>query len=392
MEKGVLACQQIEQMIAERQIFVSDGDDAVAPEQIQPASLDLRLGRVAYRVRASFLPSGCSTVLARLKQFKMHEIDMTKGAVLEKGCVYVMPLLEKLDLPDNIEAMANAKSSIGRLDLLSRIIIDEGVEFDRIPAGYKGALYIEICPRSFPVLVRPGMRLNQIRFRCGKADLDDDELRALHEKENLVTVTDKEELLKWRARIDKGLSFSVDLSPAPRRKIVGYKAKAHTDIIDLSKMGHYEINQYWEALYMRDGSIILDPGAFYILKSLEAIHIPPDFAAEMVPYFALVGEFRVHYAGFFDPGFGHDGVHNAGSHAVLEVRCHEAPFILEHGQTVGCFVYERMSMRPKKLYGKEISSHYQGQGLRLSKHFSLDSRKINLKNQTLSSDQADLLI
>lgn len=330
-----------------------------APNQVQPASLDLRLGNRAYRVRASFLASKGTSVAERLQAFTMHEIDLTQGAVLEKGCVYVVPLMERLALPEDVGAVANAKSSTGRLDLLTRAITDGGTEFDRIPRGYTGPLYAEICPRSFSVLVRPGLRLNQIRFRRGNAVLDDVALGELHKKIGLVS---------GDAVISEGLGFSVDLRP-DNGTLVGYRAKPHTGVIDLEKIGHYEPSEFWEEVHSRDGRIILDPGAFYILVSREAVTIPPTHAAEMAPYVAMVGEFRVHYAGFFDPGFGWAEAGGAGSRGVLEVRCHEAPFVLEHGQVVGRLVYEQMEEVPDVLYGQEIASNYQGQGLKLSKHF-----------------------
>lgn len=355
---GVLADTQLKQMIARAEIAA---DPAVIPEQIQPASLDMRLGPVAYRVRASFLAGQGRTVAERLTEFEMHRVDLSEGAVLEKGCVYVVPLMERLALPDGIQAVANAKSSTGRLDLLTRTITDGGTEFDRIPPGYTGPLYAEICPRSFSVLVRPGMRLNQIRFRSGHAVLSDAQLTTLHEDAPLVDGT---------AVIDEGLGFSVDLRLSGST-LVGYRAKPHTGVIDLDKIGHYDPAAFWEEVHSTQGHIILDPGAFYILVSREAVHIPPDYAAEMAPYLAMVGEFRVHYAGFFDPGFGHDAAGGTGSRGVLEVRCHEAPFVLEHGQIVGRLIYERMAQRPDQLYGSGIASNYQGQGLKLSKHFKV---------------------
>jgi dCTP deaminase len=327
--------------------------------QVQPASLDLRLGKVAYRVRASFLAGAGNSVADRLQEFEMHRIDLENGAVLEKGCVYVVPLCESLDLPEGMTAVANAKSSTGRLDLLTRTITDGGAEFDRIPDGYTGPLYAEICPRSFSVLVRPGMRLNQIRFREGQSVLQDSELAALHGESRLVD---------GEAVIQDGLGFSVDLQ-LDGSDLVGYRAKPHTGVIDLDRIGAYDPAEYWEEIRTSDGRIILDPGACYILVSREAVHIPPQYAAEMAPYLAMVGEFRVHYAGFFDPGFGHAQAGGAGSRGVLEVRCHEAPFVLEHGQVVGRLVYERMSEVPTQLYGAGIASNYQGQGLKLSKHF-----------------------
>ena len=356
---GVLPSQRIEAMISDGMIT---GTVPVLADQLQPASLDLRLGTVAYRVRASFLTGKGRSVAERLAEFEMHRVDLTDGAVLEKGCVYVVPLMEGLALSDTIQAVANAKSSTGRLDLLTRTITDGGIEFDRIPQGYHGPLYAEICPRSFSVLVRPGMRLNQIRFWIANEVLSDDEMRALHAQTPLVDGT---------AVIDDGLGFSVDLQP-DNGTLVGYRAKPHTGVIDLDRIGAYDPAEFWEDVRSENGQIILDPGAFYILVSREAVHIPPDFAAEMAPYLAMVGEFRVHYAGFFDPGFGHDAAGGTGSRGVLEVRCHEAPFVLEHGQSVGRLIYERMSEPPKTLYGREIKSNYQGQGLKLSKHFKAE--------------------
>ena len=353
---GVLPAQSIRSMIASGGIAATT---PVLPEQVQPASLDLRLGTVAYRVRASFLTGAGRTVAERLDEFTMHQVDLTGGAVLEKGCVYLVPLMERLALPEGLTAVANAKSSTGRLDLLTRTITDGGTEFDRIPEGYSGPLYAEVCPRSFSVLVRAGQRLNQIRFRAGQAVLSDAELVALNAREPLVSGT---------AVISEGLGFSVDLKPA-EGDLLGYRAKPHTGVIDLDRIGHYPARDFWEEVRASDGRIILDPGAFYILVSREAVTIPPDFAAEMAPYLAMVGEFRVHYAGFFDPGFGHRDAGGVGSRGVLEVRCHEAPFVLEHGQVVGRLVYERMTARPDALYGTGIASNYQGQGLKLAKQF-----------------------
>lgn len=353
---GVLPAQVLRRMVAAGNITA---DPAIDEAQIQPASLDLRLGARAWRVRASFLAGKGRRVADRLAELEMHQMDLSAGAVLEKGCVYVVPLMESLALPAGIQAVANAKSSTGRLDLLTRVITDDGAEFDRVSDGYHGPLYAEICPRSFSVLVRPGMRLNQIRFRHGQAVLSDAELIALHHAETLVP---------GEPVISEGLGFSVDLRPAGTT-LVGYRAKPHTGVIDLDRIGAYAPRDFWEELHSEDGQLILDPGAFYILVSREAVHIPPDYAAEMAPFLAMVGEFRVHYAGFFDPGFGHAPAGGAGARGVLEVRCHEAPFVLEHGQIVGRLVYERMSERPERLYGADIASNYQGQGLKLAKHF-----------------------
>jgi dCTP deaminase len=347
---------------------------AFVADQIQPASLDLRLGQVAYRVRASFLPGPRTTVAERIKGLRLHEFPLTAGAVLETGCVYIVPLLESLKLPDDISAAANPKSSTGRLDVFTRVIADQTQGFDRIGSGYRGPLYAEISPKTFPVLVREGSRLSQIRFRRGQALLDAEALRVLHARERL---TDDAE-----ADVGEGIAIGVDLAgeftlPSARGRegierggIVGYRAKRHTGVIDVERRAGYDLAEFWEPMAARaDQSLILDPDEFYILASKEAVQVPPDYAAEMVPFDPLVGEFRVHYAGFFDPGFGYAGAGGRGARAVLEVRSREVPFILEHGQIVGRLVYERMLERPTTLYGLGIGSNYQAQGLKLSKHF-----------------------
>lgn len=331
-------------------------------DQIQPASLDLRLGKTAYRVRASFLPGDRHTVADKLSALKLHEFDLTQGAVLETGCVYVVPLMESLDLPPGISASANPKSSTGRLDIFTRVMADNGREFDKIKPGYNGPLYMEVSPRTFPVVVRAGSRLSQIRFRRGDPLLDATALGDLHAKETLVA-SDEPHIS------GSGIALSIDLRGATNG-LVGYRAKHHTGVIDVDLKAAHDILDFWDPLYMRGaGELVLDPDEFYILASREAVHVPPDYAAEMTPFDPLVGEFRVHYAGFFDPGFGHSGAGGMGSRAVLEVRSHEVPFILEHGQIVGRLVYEHMMSRPEKLYGTALSSNYQAQGLKLSKHF-----------------------
>lgn len=359
---GILAEHHIAELVHSKAISV---DRDLDQDQIQPASLDLRLGKVAYRVRASFLPGPQRAVIDRLQSVKLHEIDLTGGAVLEVGCVYIIPLLETFNLPASMAASANPKSSTGRLDVFTRVIADYAREFDQVPDGYKGPLYLEVSPRTFPVVVRTGSRLSQIRFRTGNSILSDDALQGLHDRETLVASS--------APYIQQGISLSIDLQGG-EDGLVGYRGKRHTGVIDMDKKAQHDVRDFWEPIYARGsgpetGSIILDPDQFYILVSNEAVHVPPDYAAEMVPFDPLVGEFRVHYAGFFDPGFGHSAAGGTGSRAVLEVRSHEVPFILEHGQTIGRLVYEHMLERPKTLYGEISTSNYQGQGLKLSKHF-----------------------
>ena len=359
-DKGILPDRMIAALAAGGGILPAS---EFAPDQIQPASLDLRLGEVAYRVRASFLP-GSTTVAQRIDELKLHEFALGDGAVLETGCVYIVPLLESLALPAEISAAANPKSSTGRLDVFTRVIADETRGFDRLNPGYHGPLYAEISPRTFPVLVREGSRLSQIRFRHGGALLDAAALRELHARERLVDSDD--------ADVSEGVAVGVDLSGIGPGGLVGYRAKRHTGLIDVERRAGYAVAEFWEPMMARaDQSLILDPNEFYILASKEAVQVPPDYAAEMVPFDPLVGEFRVHYAGFFDPGFGYVGAGGKGARAVLEVRSREVPFILEHGQIVGRLVYEKMLARPDKLYGSGIGSNYQAQSLKLSKHFKI---------------------
>ena len=331
-------------------------------DQIQPASLDLRLGDVAYRVRASFLPGGRHRMADKLERLKLHEISLAEGAVLETGCVYIVPLIEELKLPHGISASANPKSSTGRLDIFTRVMTDGGREFDKIAEAYAGPLWLEVSPRTFPIVVRTGSRLSQIRFRRGNAVLSEIELAGLHARETLVAAEEP-------SISGGGIALSIDLE-GDGDGLVGYRAKHHTGLVDLDRKAAHQVLDFWEPLRLRGArELILDPDEFYILVSREAVHVPPDYAAEMTPFDPLVGEFRVHYAGFFDPGFGHSRAGGAGSRAVLEVRSHEVPFILEHGQTVGRLVYEHMLSRPDRLYGGDLKSNYQAQGLKLSKHF-----------------------
>jgi dCTP deaminase len=336
---GILPSQAIEALIDGGEVKISE---PLLENQLQPASLDLRLGTIAYRVRASFLPGRSEKVMAKLDDLQLHTISLSQGAVLETGCVYVVPLLESLALPDDLSAATNPKSSTGRLDVFTRVIADGVSAFDQIPAGYAGQLFAEICPQTFPVVVRKGSRLSQIRFRAGgsaEAEPVDD------------------------------IPLSVDLV-GDKHGLVGYRAKRHTGLVDVDLVGGCPVLDYWEPIHVREKKrLILDPDQFYILASKEAVRVPPTQAAEMVPFNPLVGEFRVHYAGFFDPGFGHAAAGGEGAKAVLEVRSHKVPFILEDGQTIGRLIYERLTETPKLVYGRDLSSHYQAQGLKLSKHF-----------------------
>nr|WP_316652097.1 2'-deoxycytidine 5'-triphosphate deaminase [uncultured Gellertiella sp.] len=356
---GILADSAIRTLFASGRL---KSEAALDADQVQPASLDLRLGARALRVRASFMPGPGAKVSEKLARLTLHEISLEQGAVLETGCVYIVPLMESLDLPDGMSASANPKSSTGRLDIFTRVITDHAQEFDKIPAGYSGPLYLEISPRTFPVVVRRGSRLSQIRFRIGHSLIGEEDLLALHHAETLVA-SDAPNVAGG------AIALSIDLKGTGPEGLVGYRGKHHTGVIDVDRKAAHDVLDFWEPLYSRGtDELILDPDEFYILVSREAVHVPPLYAAEMTPFDPLVGEFRVHYAGFFDPGFGHAGAGGTGSRAVLEVRSHEVPFILEHGQIVGRLVYEHMLARPEGLYGQQ-GSNYQAQGLKLSKHF-----------------------
>lgn len=333
---GILPSQSIEALIATGAVTAAT---PFAPDQVQPASLDLRLGSRAWRTRASFLPGAGRKVTDRLEDVAMHTLDLTAGAVLERGCVYIAEVQERLRLPPGVAGRANPKSSTGRVDVFVRLLTDRGRTFDDVDEGYDGPLYLEICPQTFSVLVRTGTRLNQLRLkrgapeRCGVKDV------------------------------------GVDLTG----ELAGFRARRHAGVVDLDREDAHDPRDFWEPLEPRlnrqgMGELLLDPGEFYILASKEAVEIPVLEAAEMTPIDPAVGEFRVHYAGFFDPGFGTEEAGGTGSRGVLEVRSHETPFLLEDGQTVARLVYEPLSERPSRLYG-EGGSHYQRQGLKLSKHF-----------------------
>src|SRR3990172_8095141 len=368
---GVFPSQRIQEFLATGRIRTSL---PVEPKQIQPASLDLRLGPIAYRVRASFLPGRAATVEEKIRDLGMAEMDLRAGAVFEKRCVYIVPLMEEWFLPEDVSGKANPKSTTGRLDLFTRLITDFGTEFERVPHGYKGKLYAEVVPRTFTVSVREGMRLNQVRFvRGSPLPLKESAtLGKLHEEEPLAYAADDSPA---DPEIRHVLPISVDLAGGNGASIVGYKARSHAPLIDLAKVGFYDPEEFWDPIPSCK-RIILDPNDFYILVSKEKVSVRPDLAAEMVAYDPAVGEFRIHYAGFFDPGFGYGLDQGKGTHAVLEVRSHEVPFVIEDGQLVGRLVYERLTEEPDKIYGASIGSSYQCQGLSLTKQFRRHSESL----------------
>jgi len=364
---GVLPGQTLSALIQQEVIKASTPFE---PGQIQPASIDLRLGSKAWRIQASFLPGAESMVTDKIDKFALHELDLTKGAVLEKGCVYLVELQESLNLPDTLGGMANPKSSTGRLDVFTRLITDYACEFEIINKGYSGPLYAEISPRTFSVLVRTGSRLSQVRLRSGSKIIDDDELILLQREFSLVR---SEGNISVSALINDGIGLSVNLQSESQNDIIGWRARKHAGLIDVDKIGKLDKLRFWEAVTTTDlvgGGLVLNPDEFYILASREFVCVPENFAAEMRPYDTRVGEFRAHYAGFFDPGFGFGSVDVGKTRAVLEVRSHDVPFLVEQDQIVCRLVYEPMSETPKSLYGAMQSvSNYQSQGLKLAKHF-----------------------
>ena len=366
---GVLPSQRLRELVGDgreegvgKAIFA---DTPLAGGQIQPASIDLRLGETAWRVRSSFLPGPRATVEEKLSQLGMHRIDLGAGAVLEKGCVYIVPLQERVRLVGETTGLANPKSSTGRLDIFTRVIVDYATEFDRVKRGYRGRLFAEVSPRTFSAVVRQGSRLAQLRLKRGRPVFGEVTLERLHERHGLVDTPEGEASIR-----DDSLAVTLDLRGEGAGALVGYRARHHADVIDIDRKGALNWQAFWDPIPPpADGRLILNPGDFYILATREKVKVPPDHAAEMAAYDTLVGEFRAHYAGFFDPGFGWSMDGSTGSRAVLEVRSHEVPFLLEHGQIMGRLRYERLLACPDLLYGAGLGSHYQGQALALSKHF-----------------------
>lgn len=382
---GILPAQEIRELIANGKIRCGT---EIPEDQIQPASIDLRLGTVAYRVQASFLPGRSATLRSKIDDLKIAEYDLTRSTLLETNAVYVVPLLESLALPHDISGKANPKSTTGRLDIFTRLITDGGLEFEHVLKGYAGDLYVEIVPRTFPIIVTAGTKLNQLRFIRGNPQSTDGILEQLAEKERLVYYDNGdgpaeaviERGLKslvstqggdQQAIIDRGLRTTTDLQASDRSAVVAYKARRYCPPIDLSKVRAYDPADFWVPIQNpKSNRVVLDPGDFYLMASKERFSVPPSFAAEMEPFDQSIGDFSVHYAGFFDPGFGYGAAGEIkGTKAVLEVRAHEVPLLLEDRQIIGRLIYHRMANAPEKLYGQAIGSSYQHQGLALSKQF-----------------------
>jgi dCTP deaminase len=392
---GILPSQEIRELIRNGKIR-SPESLPIGDGQIQPASMDLRLGDKAYRIQASFLPGRSSTIEKKIQDLCLTEIDLTRPALLEKDAVFIVPLMESLALPSDIGGKANPKSTTGRLDIFTRLITDGGLEFERVPTGYKGGLYVEIVSRTFPIILSAGTKLNQLRFVRGNPRSGDDVLEQLSQREQLVYFDNGSRLRQAvmqrgldklvppgsgdaspQAFIDRGLRTTIDLEGVQGASIVAYKAKKNCPPVDLAKVGAHDAADYWEPITSpKSRGLVLDPGDFYILLSKERFAVPAGWAAEMEPFDYQSGDFSVHYAGFFDPGFGYGtGGEIQGTRGVLEVRAHEVPILLEDGQIVGRLVYHRMADVPDILYGQQIGSSYQQQGLALSKQFRTSSAK-----------------
>lgn len=388
--KGILPVQKLKE-IADAGIISAKENYPIEDDQFQPNSIDLRLGEKAYRVRSSFLPEN-ESVNQKIDKLLQYSFSITEGAVLEPNCVYIIPLLEKLNLPEshystdripeggengtgfrlisneNLTAKANPKSTTGRLDIFTRVITDYSHRFEEIEPGYKGQLYLEVVPKSFPIRVRTGHRLNQLRLRHGLQILSDQDLLRVHGSDPLLFDTEGNPLPMNKVKVNNGLFMSVNLQ-VKEDDILGYKAKKHRDLIDLDKVNHYKVSDFWEPIYAtNEDHLILEPEAFYIFASRERCRIPKHLAAEMIAYDTASGELRTHYAGFFDSGFGGE-ISDKGARAVLEVRSHDVPFLIEDGQTFCSMRFEPNMENPDFIYGKSIKSNYQGQGLKLGKHF-----------------------
>ena len=366
---GYLAVQSIE--LACHQGFIHS-DTTLKSWQFQPVSLDLRLGRKGYRIQSSFLPEN-ETVIEKLQDLKLYEIDLRDGGILEKGAIYLIPLMEELDFPSSLYGRTNPKSSTGRLDMFTRVIVDGGHRFDEVPRGYKGKMYLEIISRSFPVRVQEGLSLNQLRIVQGIPHLSDKALKAHYRKTPILFESSGPALPVDEVKIDNGLFISVDLAGKSKNTTIAYKAKTNSSVIDLTKINYYQPNDFWEPVQrQKNNRLILEPESFYIMMSKEKICIWPHLLAEMVAYEPNSGELRTHYAGFFDPGFGWHGgktLKGQGTRAVMEVRPHDVPFMVEDGQTFCRLKFEKVIESPARVYGKKMESHYHSQELALSKYF-----------------------
>ena len=370
---GYLPCQLIEQVHRQGMIH---SREPIADSQIQPVSMDLRLGPKAYRIQCSFLPEN-EPVTTKLNEVSLYEFDIIDGGILEKNAIYLIPLMEELALPPSLYGLANPKSSTGRLDMFTRVIVDGGHRFDEIPLGYHGKLYLEIISRSFPVKIHAGLSLNQLRLsNVASQSLNKEKMMIKYEKNPILFDQEGTAIPVGEVKVEEGVYVSVDVAGDQPESIIAYKAKTNSTVIDLSKIKHYKVDEFWEPIYRNKKNwLILEPESFYIMMSKERVCIWPDWLAEMIAYEPNSGELRTHYAGFFDSGFGWNGTDelvNQGTRAVMEVRPHDVPFMVEDGQTFCRLKFEKVVERPEKLYGLSLNSNYHSQGLALSKYFDPD--------------------
>ncbi len=350
--KGALVYQDYLKLIKKNYII----NETIDQNQIQPASLDLSLSEECYEIKHSFL-SHKTTVRRKLKDLIIKKINLNKEFIFKKDKTYIVKLNESLNLKNNIFGHCNPKSSTGRLDIFCRTIVDFAEEYEKIPNNYQGEIFLEITSRSFDVAFKKGNCLNQLRLIMGNQYyLSDEQLKKI--KTKLKITNFKKNTLK----INNGVKISVDLSNS---KTIAYVAKNNTPVLKFSKIKSHKINDFWKAIKNIDNSLLIEKNKFYILKSKEKVIIPDNLAGEMIPYDTGIGDFRAHYAGFFDPGFGMPN----GTYAVLEVKTNEIPFLLEDGQTIARIKYEKLNKNSNIVYGKDIKSNYQNQGLKLSKHF-----------------------
>jgi dCTP deaminase len=365
-KQGVIPVQKLRKLCAERVIH---SIMPILEDQFQPASLDLRIGNKAYRIRSSFLPMK-GRVEDKLKDLFMYEIDLEKNGILEKENIYLIPLIEELNLPGDIQGRTNPKSTTGRLDIFTRVITDYCYRFEDIVFGYTGKLYLEIVTRSFTIMLKPGLSLNQLRLFRARGILNNSELKSVYKKYLLLYNENNKPIGVEDVKMGDGLFMSINLKKS-HNGIIGYKAKKNSAVIDLSRLDFYDALDYWEPLYPpKNDFLILEPEEFYIFSSKERVRVPPDYAAEMTEYDAGSGELRTHYAGFFDSGFGYGALGEVkGTKAVLEVRPHDVPFRIEDGQIFFKIKYEKMLEQPVTYYGMNIGSSYYNQDLSLSKQF-----------------------
>ena len=359
MNKGSLTYNDYNILLNNNNIILSK---IVIKNQIQPSSIDLTISEECYEINSSFL-SNNKKVKEKLLEFSLQKISLKEGFILKKNITYLIKLNEKLNLPKNIFGKCNPKSSTGRLDIFCRTILDYCDEYEKIPCEYNGDIFLELTSRAFDIFLKEGDSLNQMRLINITNDyLNDKKLSQLHLNTPIIFDSDNK---VQEPIISSGLKIAVDLNK--NNLITAYKAKKNTPVLIFNQKHTHKVNDFWESIKNNNNKLTILPGDFYILKSKQKIRIPKNMAAEMIPYDTSLGDFRVHYAGFFDPGFGDPN----GSFAVLEVKTNEVSFNLEDGQNIAKLIFENLNKPTNITYGNKIDSNYQNQGLALSKHFNI---------------------